>query len=471
MVSPTNMDELFEELLRIGDPYLALPAHIAAGGHALLGKLERLLLASSRLRLVFAALAFTPASFLARLIVDGTPGICLRVARNQNSDGQTLAQIYATTTNEQTLRALASHRNAPAKLLGDLTGMGNLDIRAAIARNPNTSAATLDELFIDAPEQELATIARHVNAGSELLLRIHAKAIPAASAEVVAHRNCARNLLAESCLSADSAIRRKCAGNPSLTAAQRQSLLHDPDAGVRAEALRAMLGPAPGDVVETGDCAPQVRRAQARRPNLSEGLAERLALDVDPWVRRWLARNPSVPRRVIASLSADRDEGVRRAAGRNPKCPPDRLAVLARDDDAWVRAAVASREDLSREALQALESDSSIDVLSSVARNPATRLEALLCLSEHTDAGVRRAVILNGNSPSSVLRALFEDDYPFNRALLVGHRNIPLLDAWTLAEDPEPQVRFAVGKRAATLLSVSFSGVRGGNAAAPSPVI
>jgi len=471
MASPTNMDEFFEELLRIGDPYLALPAHIAAGGHALLGKLEGLLLASSRLRLAFGALAFTPASLLARLIVDGAPGICLRVARNQNSDGPTLARIYATTTNAQTLRALASHRNAPAKLLGDLARMGNADIRAAIARNPNTSAVTLHELFTDAPEQELATIARHVNAGSALLLRIYAKGIPAASAEVVAHRNCARNLLADSCLSTDSAIRRKCAGNPALTPAQRLSLLHDPDAGVRAEALRAMLGPAPGDVAKTGDCSSQVRRAQARRPNLSEGLAERLAFDVDPWVRRWLARNPSAPRRIIAKLSADRDEGVRRAAGRNPSCPPDQLAVLARDEDAWVRAAVASRQDLSRDALQALESDSSIDVLSSVARNSATRPVALLCLSEHGDAGVRRAVILNDNAPESVLRALLDDDYPFNRALLAGHPNLPLEDAWTLAEDPEPQVRFAVGKRAAAVLSRSCSGARCGAAAAPCPVI
>ena len=288
MTPPATMDKLFEELLRIGDPYLALPAHIAAGGHALLGQLERLLLASSRRRLVFAALPFTPASFLARLLVGATSSIYLRVARNRNSDSLTLDRIYAMTTDEPTLRALANHRNASAELLGNLAKSDNTDIRAAIVRNPNTSAATLDELFIEAPASELATIARHVNASSELLLRIHAKAIPAASAEVVANRNCPRNLLAQSCLSADITTRRKYAGNPALTPAQRQSVLHDPDAGVRAEALRMMLTPAPGHALEAEDCAFQIRRAQARRLDLPEGLAERLAVDADPWVRRWL---------------------------------------------------------------------------------------------------------------------------------------------------------------------------------------
>jgi hypothetical protein len=471
MASPTSKDELFEELLRIGDPYLALPSYIAAGGEALRGRLERLLLASARLRLAFSALAFTPASFLARLIVDGTPGVFLRVARNPGSDGPTLDRIYAKTREKPILLALASNCNAPTELLGNLAMVGDADIRSAIIRNPNTSGTTLNELVVGAPDQELAMIARHANAGSELLLRIYAKSIPAASAEVVAHRNCSRDLLAVSCLSVDSAIRGRCAGNPALTPAQHLQLLQDPDGAVRAEALRRMLEFAPGELLETADCASQVRRVHARRPNLSESLAERLAFDVDPWVRRWLARNPSAPRRIVAKLSADRDEGVRRAAGRNPSCPPDQLAVLARDEDAWVRAAVASRQDLSRDALQALESDSSIDVLSSVARNSATRPVALLCLSEHADAGVRRAVILNDNAPSSVLRALLDDDYPLNRALLAGHPNLPLEDAWILAEDPEPQVRFAVGKRAAAALSASISGARCGAAAAPSPVI
>jgi len=66
----------------------------------------------------------------------------------------------------------------------------------------------------------------------------------------------------------------------------------------------------------------------------------------------------------------------------------------------------------------------------------------LACIASHENSDVRRSVILNEQTPLTILEPLLDDPYPINRAMLAGH---PALSADTrryLLDDPEPQVRF-----------------------------
>jgi hypothetical protein len=452
MPAPRDIDGFLRECVDRDDPYLALPAYDLAHAHDLRAKLESVLLKSSRLRLAFGALAFTPPSFLARLALEPSEAIHLRVARNLNSDTETLDYIGARAVREDIRRALASHANASSRLLAKLETDGAESIRSEIARNPHASYRTLKSIFTRGLGDLKATIARHPNAGPELIRAIYRQGDCVAQTEAIGNANCPADLLEENCTSRDPGIRRKCAANPALPTWRRVQFLDDPDSGVRAEALQAMPGPLLGEFCARAEDASGARRQLARRAIICEALIARLSCDRDPWVRRWLARNPSTPPYILQRLSRDDDAGVRRAAGRNIAAPPALLARLVEDPDDWVRAGVADRPELPARALALLEDDAAVDVLSGVARNPKTRPEALARLAGHADASIRRAVILNPSASAAILRQLMTDDYPLNRALAVGHSSLAIDESWVCASDPEPQVRFAVSKRVAALL-------------------
>ncbi|MEW6438330.1 MAG: hypothetical protein AB1508_14315 [Pseudomonadota bacterium] len=452
MSAPRSIDDFLDECIRRADAYLVLPAYDRAIESKRRNEIDAILLKSSRLRLVLSNLPFTPSSVLARLVAEPSEAIFLRVARNPNADAATLDYIYARTQMVEARRAIANHRNATPDTLDRLAASEDGEIRALVASNRNTASETLRALFAREDSGLWAAIARHVHADANLLRVIFERSSRRERAEVLGNSNCPPDLLQNNYKSDDPLVRRKCASNEALPTALRLALVEDSDASVRAEALGGLPDPANEGEGSRADGSKYVRRVQARRSDVSDELIQRLSRDPDAWVRRWLARNSMTPDGVLHQLLLDDDEGVRRALGRNRKTPPDLLTRIAIDAVAWVRASVADRKDLPKSSLRLLEKDCSPDVLSGVARNPTSRPSLLSALARSDDAAIRRAVILNKAAPRRVLRNLCEDDYPLNRAMAVSHENLRIEDFWASAADPEPQVRFAVGKRAAACL-------------------
>lgn len=452
MSAPRRIDDFLDECIRRADAYLVLPAYDRAIESKRRNEIDAILFKSSRLRLVLSALPFTPSGLLARLALEPCEPIFVRVARNPNADAATLDHIYARTKLVETLRAIANHRNTTHGTLDRLAASEDIEIRALVAANGNTAHETLRSLFTRGDSSLWAAIARHAHTDADLLRVIFEWASTRERAEVLGNANCPPELLRNNYDSDDPLVRRKCASNEALPIALRLKLIEDADAGVRAEALGALPDPAAEEKLSGVDGSKYVRRVQARRSDVGEELIQKLSRDPDSWVRRWLARNSRTPLEILRRLLLDGDEGVRRAVGRNRKTPPDLLTRIASDTVAWVRASVADRGDLPKLSLQLLEKDCSPDVLSGVARNPTSPSTLLAALALCDDPGIRRAVILNKAAPRQVLRDLCEDDYRLNRAMAVSHENLQIEDVWLSVADPEPQVRFAVGKRMAAAL-------------------
>jgi hypothetical protein len=222
------------------------------------------------------------------------------------------------------------------------------------------------------------------------------------------------------------------------------TLAQSEDSAVRAAVAN---NPAFVDVhLMIADQAPAVRRALAARADLSINQMQSLSVDHDVWVRVWLARNAAIDRNTMLHLAQDKEHEVRRGVARNTRCPLSLLEKFAVDDSAWVRAAVAYQANANADLLVQLASDDDVDVLSGVASNSHTP-KAILCeLNKHGDADVRRGVILNKAADRETLLPILQDAYYLHRMMLVWNKQLSSADKWSLHDDPDENVRFAVFK-------------------------
>jgi hypothetical protein len=145
-------------------------------------------------------------------------------------------------------------------------------------------------------------------------------------------------------------------------------------------------------------------------------------------------------------LAQDKEHEVRRGVARNTRCPLSLLEKFAVDDSAWVRAAVAYQANANADLLVQLASDDDVDVLSGVASNSHTPKAILCVLNQHGDADVRRGVILNKAADRETLLPILQDAYYLHRMRLVWSKQLSLADKWSLHDDPDENVRFAVFK-------------------------
>jgi hypothetical protein len=93
-----------------------------------------------------------------------------------------------------------------------------------------------------------------------------------------------------------------------------------------------------------------------------------------------------------------------------------------------------------------LASDADVDVLSGLASNQHTPKVMLQKLALHSDADVRRGVILNPAADRETLLPMLQDAYYLHRMMLVWSKQLSLADKWSLHDDPDENVRFAVFK-------------------------
>ena len=352
------------------------------------------------------------------------------VAQHTKAPKALLIQLARDDQDVMLLKAIARNTAADAEVLDILLKREPLKLAAEIVANPATTSQMLEMLYQTGDAYVKAAVIGHPNFAGINLAKVQAdaglankKSIKPTQVQLLLQRQLAKLALPQALLivmaqSEDSAVRVAVAANPIFVGAQ--SMLNDE--------------------------APAVRRALAARADLSINQMHALSLDQDLWVRVWLARNPAIDRNTMLYLAEDLEDEVRRGVARNSRCPLALLEKFANDDSAWVRAAVAYQANASRDLLVALATDQDVDVLSGVASNSHTPKAILQDLAGHAEADIRRGVILNKSADRETLLPILQDAYYLHRMLLVWNKQLTAEDKWSLHDDPDENVRFAVFK-------------------------
>ena len=468
MGTPNGCDALVAAAIANADVYSAAGAFAAAKlSSENTEALATILFAKRRDALRLARWEHTPASVLQAIgdRANNDQMLQTRLMKNQNSPmaGEIVEQTEV--LDRSLLGLVAQHSQAPKALLVRLA-IEDQDVMLlkAIARNPASDAEVLATLIQREPIKLASEIVSNPAASTEMLEMLYQKGDVYIKSAVLGHERLVahQSLMSPDFMNkvqVDAGLR---SGRTGLSSKQDQLLLQrqlakfdlpmgllktlsqSEDSAVRAAVAN---NPAFVDVhLMISDEAPAVRRAIAAREDLSINQMQSLSMDKDVWVRVWLARNAAIDRNTMVYLAQDEENEVRRGVARNTRCPLSLLEKFAVDDSAWVRAAVAYQANASADLLVQLATDRDVDVLSGVAANSHTPKANLQVLARHDEADVRRGVILNKAADRETLLPMLQDAYYLHRMLLVWNKQLSTTDKWSLHDDPDENVRFAVFK-------------------------
>ena len=206
-------------------------------------------------------------------------------------------------------------------VLPTLAGDQRVEVRKALAWNPQTPAEVLRTLVLDEEEwkkdpahqpmplEELRGLAPDAN--PEHLLKESLGEYTWVLEAVAKHPQTPVEVFPILAQSEDKDVREQVAGNEQTPITVLQTLLLDKDE--------------------------RVRRTVAENPQLPMALLQRLAQDQDVGIRRAVARNEQTPIVLLRTLAQDASWAVRAAAVLNPHTPAAVVDMLAQDEEHEVR--------------------------------------------------------------------------------------------------------------------------------------
>lgn len=162
------------------------------------------------------------------------------------------------------------------------------------------------------------------------------------------------------------------------------------------------------------DKSAHVRKALAKRKNLSLELASDLVTDSARTIRETLAENASCPPEILTRLSQDKESTVIKAALANKSCPAD--AVHA------ARLAEQMKPKPKQKPADQLNSKEVFKLLGDVNTGP----EKLLSLASLEDAYIRAGVALHRNCSNDLLVKLSEDQINMVKASVAFNSSAPV---------------------------------------------
>ncbi len=121
MATRCAFQALIGRLLDAGDAYAALGAYRFADAPDRQA-LEAVILATSRLRLIFAAAPYAPAGLLERLSIDANAALRLRLAKNPATPAGALARLLTADAPARLRHYVAAHPGSDAAMLSALAG-------------------------------------------------------------------------------------------------------------------------------------------------------------------------------------------------------------------------------------------------------------------------------------------------------------------------------------------------------------
>ena len=340
--------------------------------------------------------------------------------------------------------------------LATLAGSKDSQLRQAVARNPNTPQAELENLWIDDPLAVLDNPVTQLNtlmegtSAAEWLPGIVQVALCSALIQARRRKELQSTLPAEmrlqilTCLTSyrysNSELREACRARPDIRDTFFKSLPDDPDSSVRLGAIQV----APNCVQEAlaKDPDPEVRLALAQRAGLD---SERCFAPPSRSVGSVLQRRQHVSPEAKVLLADDLNAVVRGTIAKCRSLPPQAFDRLSCDSDLTVKSTLAATRqghpDLLATSWRRL-ARSSDDVARSVALNETCHPEIKLELLNHESKEVRciawKQLPMDIESLSERAAAAFEnlqrrEDADRERQSLAANRHITAEIAGRLA--------------------------------------
>jgi len=180
-------------------------------------------------------------------------------------------------------------------------------------------------------------------------------------------------------------------------------------------------------------------------------------------VRCQVARHPHVSAKILSRLATVKQPEIRRAVASNPATPPEILSTLLADPHSSVRRTAASHPDLTSQDHEMLTSDKESSVRAALASLHLLDRRLITQLASDPSAQVRAAVARNLYAPQEILATLASDTEPGVRAAAAANPCLPVECHIALRTDPDERVRARLSSNArlseqnATLLAQDSS--------------
>ncbi len=296
--------------------------------------------------LELAALGIIPDFLLDSLALD----LRVAIAKQPETAPQTLA-LLAEDYHENVRKAIAANPNTPTDVLEILVGDRTVDVRVTLAKNPITSASALIQLADDVYEKVRKTLIQHPNLPGEALYKL-------------------RNLVRH---------------NVEHTLAKAAQ---DPQLSPSTLALMAK------------ESHWWIRQSVAGNPSTPLEILEALATDCSPYVRKSLANNPNTSLEILIKIFSYQHSQAD-LASRNPKPP---ISIQVGGQNFKIEEPIFTEDD---------------DALEAVSRNQKVPFQIIEQLIQKLDKiiqwndGINIAVgiVSNPNIPISTLEWLASEAY------------------------------------------------------------
>ncbi len=318
----------------------------------------------------------------------------------------------AATSETADLQSAAADPQTPPASLAELATGADLDLRRAIASNPNTPGEVLCTLGADFPEEFLANPALLLLLLAEPNL---ADRMPLATLRVLSrYETLPAAILAGAARRGDFQIEQALAANPQTPAPILSDLAEHPSDRVR-DAARLHVALA-GELAPDADWRDRARLSAIAilkrgrtepllRPWVPPLLVEWLATSEAPILRETAAKNPVTPGPLLACLAADPVLQVRRAVACNPTTPATALAALSREGRPELLAALAANPQAPAELFAALAGEAVAGVRQKICAQTQPTGDALHRLVR-SEWAILAAIAQNPRSPRSQLTKL-----------------------------------------------------------------
>ncbi|MBD2612657.1 hypothetical protein H6G94_15490 [Nostoc punctiforme FACHB-252] len=276
--------------------------------------------------------------------------------------------------------AIASADDTSTSILEKLSSHPRIEIREAVARNPNTSTKTLLKLGKEFPEAIIA------NPIFNLLLlenpESHFVRLSLARSTTTSEDVIVRLSKIE-----DEEILCAVAENPKTSLdileqlVEEPPLFYDDENADESDFDRLFI-------------------AIAHNPNTCESLFHQLADTGSTSVQIAIAQNPKAPSSLLTKFADWRNFSMHKALARNPQAPIEILEKLAGENEKEIREMVKNHPNVSKTA---------IAIIHFMEGKPGTSIELLEKLASDKRASVRLLVASHPSTPAKILEKLAQD--------------------------------------------------------------
>jgi len=146
----------------------------------------------------------------------------------------------------------------------------------------------------------------------------------------------------------------------------------------------------------------------AENPSLEPELMETLLKDPEPGVRAYLGLNPKTPRWALLQLKSDPNPNVKWGIARNPNWTPDDLRTMYTEHSV-AQVLIAGNPSTPQDLLEALSKSKDHGVQIALANNPSINEKVVRWLFQEGDSATKKMLVDNPATPRDIVERLAQD--------------------------------------------------------------